>query len=238
MEEWFIELKAEDDEVEQWRAHFPEYGDPRVCCFDVSDGQGGTKEITGIAADSFKGNTDAQEVDEKGSKLIEGMRGWVLSSSGWSTKTEQAATGAVYRLGQDGSYRGHHFIQASMVAASVKISAVGVVVSSNGVIKRDPPKPTSAQKLFNEGSVGVLAALTYLGRTKNGDWNSLYQAFDALGKTEGLKSAGVPHKVAVRLAQTFSQYRKHNTVPMDGQPMPFHEARETLSRVIRGIAGG
>lgn len=237
MEEWFLELKVEDDEVTQWRAHFPEYGDPRICCFDVSDGQGGSKNITGIAADSFKGSTDAQQVDEIGRKLIESMRGCVLSFSGWNTKAELATIGAVYRLGQDGRYHGHHFIQASMVAASVRMSAVGVVVNSDGVIKLGPPKPTSAQKLFNEGSVAVLAALTYLGRAKNGDWNALYQAFDALGKTEGLKAAGIPRKVAVRLAQTFSQHRKHNTVPMDGQPMPFHEARETLSQVIRGMAG-
>lgn len=206
MEQWFVELKAEDAEVVLWQAQFPEHGNPRVSRFNVPDGQGGTKEVAGIASDDFRSSADAEEVDAKARQLVDEMRGWVLSSSGWSIKTEQAATGAVYRLGQDGSYHGHHFIRASMVTASARVSAVGVVTSSNGEVKIDPPSPTSGQRLITDGSEGARAALRYLGRTKANDWNSLYQAYDALGKVDGLKAAGVPHKTAVRLAQTVNRH--------------------------------
>ena len=218
MEQWFVELKADDAEAEVWQDQFPEHGDPRVSRFDVPDGHGGTKKVTGIASNDFTGRSDAQEVDTSGRQLIDEMRGWVFCSPDWSLNTEQAATGAVYHLGEDGQYRGHHFIRSSMVMASVRVSGVGVVVSSNGEVRIAPPSPTAGRRLITDGTEGAGAALRYLGQTKANDWNSLYQAFDALGKVDRLNTA-------VRLAQTFSQHRKHTTRPMDGQPMPFHEGR-------------
>ena len=65
MEQWFVELIADDAEVELWTAQFPEHGDPRVSRFDVPNGQGGTKKVAGIASDDFWSSVDAEEVDVK-----------------------------------------------------------------------------------------------------------------------------------------------------------------------------
>lgn len=233
MEKWFVQLNAADDEVEQWKVHFPTHGDPRVTYFDVPDGQGGSKAVAGVASGKFNNMAEASEVDAISRPLVDEMKGWILCRVGWSEETEQVTTGPVYCLGEGGNYRGHHFIQGSGITASIRVSAVGVICDASGKTKHEPPSPTAGQIVIENGSTNTKAALRYFGRAKNGDWNSLYQAFDALGGTKGIKAKGVTHKEAVGLAQTFSQHRKHAVLPLNGRPMSFLEARALLARVIQ-----
>jgi len=231
MEKWFVELHGDLRELECWRQQFPAHGDPYISDFTVPSGDAGTKQVCGIYYSEFGRMDETSALHATATKLFAEMKGWVITAGGWTNDNQESRIGAVFRLGEDGRYSGHYLVEVNAIV--LQISGHRAVVSVDGEVKRDAPKPTRGQSILSSDDDNLKAALRYIAATTGGDWNQLYRAFDAVGKVEGLRAGGVPRQDAVRLAQTFSLHRKHQSLPLDGEPMPFHEARSLILQAVR-----
>lgn len=238
IEKWFVELQIAQLELGFWRDQFPSHGDPYISEFTVADGNGGTKDIPGICCREFQRIDEIRGVQDHAIKLFAWMKGWVITEGGWATAIQNSRTGAVYFLDEDGTYHGHHFIEATgIVAGRSRCSAVAVVIGSDGANRTIPPKPTVGQSFISSADDNTKAALRYIAETEHGDWRHLYLAFEAVGKRKGLEASGASDTDCTRLVQTFSIYRHHKPMPLDGPPMSFHQARSLIQKTLRKRRG-
>lgn len=238
MELCFVEFRASDRELEIWRRQFPIHGEPYVKDFSVPTSEGSTKQVCGICSRDFDALEDDRDVLDKAEDLFLEMRGWTIVESGGKTSNSDGGIGGVFRLSDDGVYRGHNIIRAKtvhIVLSTPQLSGVGVVIGRDGKVKSDKPCPTAGQKTVMSSDTDLKAALRYIALTKDEDWNQLYRALDAIGKVEGLQAGGISRKKAVRVLQTANLHRKHNPIPQDGPPLRFHEARALILTAIRQL---
>lgn len=234
----FVELQGEPRELKVWLEQFPPQGDPSVVTVVVLQGNGETRELTGISCSAFAQASVAKEVHLAAKELFAEMKGWVMiTTSGWSGHNPESHVGAVYTLGEDGEYHAHHFIELpSIVFPVFSAGGEGAVTRADGSVRTDTPKPTQGQEVLRGTDEALKAMLRYISQVKGEDWNQLYRAYDAIGRVPGLRAAGILRRDAVRLAQTFSVHRKHYPLPFEGKAMPFLEARSLILRAIKGRA--
>ena len=234
----FVELRASDRELTIWRQEFPSHGQPYVSDFTVPSGEGSTKRICGICSRNFETMDNDGKVLDRAEELFQEMSGWIVIANRSGRASASSSIGALYRLGEDGKYRGHHIIRAktaNFVLSASRVSAVGIVIGRDGQVKRDIPRPTSGQEVISGGNENLRATFRYIASIVDEDWNQLYRAYDALGKVPGLQAGGISRPKAVRLAQTLNLHRKHHSMPQDGPPIPFHQAKSLIMTAIRKI---
>lgn len=236
MEKCFVELSGSDRELRTWCEQFPMHSDPCLSEFTVPSAGAATKQVYGICSRRFDGVEDDNAILDIADELLLLMRGWVITSQGWSNGPANCTLGAVYRLGDDGIFIGHTIVRVKtchLVLSAPSVSAEGAVYGPDGQIRREDPQPTQGQRIIDDGGENIKAALKYVAAIEQEDWDQLYRAFDALGKVGGLKGAGITHKKSVRLVQTLNLHRKHHPQPLDGPPLQFSEALALILRAIR-----
>lgn len=220
--QWGIELKGAEDDLNLWRMQLKPPFDPFVEEIDHEQGK-----YLALRSDAFEMITSPEEVNRVAKKLLSALN--VVMSK--SADADPLSRGAVVEFVENGRPRRHYILEVEPIIMRLRGFPTELkIVGAQGSVIEPPPKPSEAQLWMRAAALEpeLGRALSYLeGRP---GWVELYKSYEAI---RALPNGGISNTQIARFTQTANaNERHHDKYKPHKHPMTLWEARIFITQWI------